>query len=424
VFEWGLRLVMDETDSAVIDKILTNLINQETDKDKITMGKIKKDAILAIQAGWPHNLIALLINSHVNIDVEETLRRYGMDGDANYKSPSVKVVTCKICGMESSVYYGIAEECAYCGNKVQFPEEEKSPPTEQEIRYNKAYEFYKAKQYAQARPEIEALANEGYAPAQAILGNYYYYGRETDEGYGVEKDWEKAVELYRKAADQGEPGGLNNLGNSYFYGEGVERDEAKGIELYLESAKKGYAVAQNNLGNCYYLGQAVEQDLEKAVFWYRRAAFNGNPAAQGNYGELYYYGKEVEQNYEIAVEWFSKGADLGNDYSMYMLGECYLNGNGVTQDLTRAYEFYNKAAEMGHPWSQNAAGMFFFFGFGVKQDYAKALEFFQKAVNDVPEAQYYLGICYYYGYGVKEDQAEAQRFIEQAAENNFADAIE
>jgi TPR repeat protein len=437
VFEWGLRLAVNGTAPAVIDKILTNIINQETeprpspqgegpplDKDKITMGEIKKDAILAIQAGWRHDLIALLINSHVNIQVEETLRRFGMDGEDNYKNPSSKAVICKICGSAGTVYYGILEECAYCGNKIQFPEEETPPLTEQDIRFNKAFELYDAKQYAQAKPLIEALASEGYSPAQSILGNYYYYGRETNEGYGVEKDWEKANKWYSKAADQGDPRGLNNLGTSYMEGEGVEKDEAKGFGLFREAAKKGYPQAQNNLARCFYFGQAVDRDLERATFWYRRAAFRGNPAAQGSFGALYYAGERVEQDYEIAIEWFNKAADQGDEFSVYMLGECYFNGNGVTQDLGKAFEMYNKAAEMGHPWSQCAVGTFFFFGLGIKQDYAKAFESFQKAAQEVAEAQYYLGICYYFGLGIKEDRTEAQRLIEQAAADGFADAAE
>jgi tetratricopeptide (TPR) repeat protein len=294
IFEWGLRFAMDGVDRIVIDKILANLINQETDKDKITMGKIKKDAILAIQAGWPHYLIALLMNSHVNIDVEKTLRKFGMDGEDRYKSPSFVDVVCKMCGQTNILLSSndTPGECIYCGNKIQLPENE-TPLTEQDIRYNKAKELYDARQYLQAKPLIEELANEGYAPAQSLFGNYYYYGDEECLECGVDKDWEKANEWYRKAAEQNDPRGLCNLGLSYANGEGIEKDEVKGFELCSRAAKLGFVSAQFFLGSYYYEGKCVEMDLKKAASWYRKAAYQGSQAGQEIYGTLLYYGDGV-----------------------------------------------------------------------------------------------------------------------------------
>jgi TPR repeat protein len=428
IFEWGLRLAVDGTSSVVIDKILTNLINQETDKDKITMGEIKKDAILAIQAGWPHYLIALLINSHVNIDVEETLKKFGMDGEDRYKMPSLEEIVCRKCGQTNFLFPDTAKECDYCGNELFNPEEEVIL-SEQDIRFNNAMELYNAKQYVQAKPLIEELANEGYAPAQTKLGNYYYWGGKNGEDWGVEQDLDKANEWYFKAAQQDDPDGLNNLGASYLSGEGVEKDEAKALELYLKAAGLGSAQAQYNLGINYYFGDILEKDLDKACFWCRRAAYQGHTTAQEMFGTLFYFGEVVTQDYEQAIEWFSKAAEKDSEFSMYYLGECYLNGNGVRQDLAKAYDYYQKAANLGNPYAQDAVGVCLMFGFGVKQDYAKAFEYFQKAASpdnaggEVNEAKLYLGICYYFGIGVKEDRVQAKSILEQMADD-YEDAAE
>jgi TPR repeat protein len=423
VYEWGLRLAVDGTDSAIIDKILTNLINQETDKDKITLGKIKKDAILAIRDGWPHYLIAQLINSHVNIEVEETLKKYGMEGERRYKNPSLEEIVCKKCKQTNFMFPDTSGACIYCGNKLKNPPEEEAPLTEQDIRFNKAYELYSAKQYAQARPQIEALANEGYAAAQSLLGNYYHFGREDGEDWGVDRDRKKAFELYRKAADQGDPRGINNLGSEYMDGESVEKDTAKGLELYRKAAEKGYSQAQYNLATCYYLGEVTEKDIDKSALWFRRASYLGHPAAQCFYGMMLYYGEGVYQDCEEAVKWFQKSADQDNESSMYMLGESYTYAYGVEQDLTKAFDFYSKAVSAGNTIAQSALGTCFFYGLGTKQDYAKAVECFQKAKQETNEAQYYLGICYYFGLGVKEDRQQAKTLIEQLA-GDYADAAE
>ena len=41
-------------------------------------------------------------------------------------------------------------------------------------------------------------ANQGYACAQSILGDCYYWGN------GVKRNYEKAAKWYQKAADQGD----------------------------------------------------------------------------------------------------------------------------------------------------------------------------------------------------------------------------
>jgi UDP-3-O-acyl-N-acetylglucosamine deacetylase len=56
----------------------------------------------------------------------------------------------------------------------------------------------------------------------------------------------------------------NNLGVRYNNGEGVEQDYERAMEYYELAADQGHAKAQNNLGSCYFYGNGVEQDYEKA----------------------------------------------------------------------------------------------------------------------------------------------------------------
>ena len=66
----------------------------------------------------------------------------------------------------------------------------------------------------------------------------------------------------------------------YSNGQGVEQDYKKAVEWYRKAAEQGHADAQNNLGFMYYTGQGVEQDYKKAVEWYRKAAEQGHADAQ------------------------------------------------------------------------------------------------------------------------------------------------
>ncbi|CEN48114.1 conserved hypothetical protein [Capnocytophaga canimorsus] len=58
-------------------------------------------------------------------------------------------------------------------------------------------------------------------------------------GFGVSKDYYEAVKWYRKAAEQGDASGQNNLGDMYYYGYGVPKDKAEAVKWYQKSARQG-----------------------------------------------------------------------------------------------------------------------------------------------------------------------------------------
>jgi flagellar motor component MotA len=51
IFEFGLWLITEGIAEEIIDKILTNIVNLETDNDRKALAAMKKKAILAIHAG-------------------------------------------------------------------------------------------------------------------------------------------------------------------------------------------------------------------------------------------------------------------------------------------------------------------------------------------------------------------------------------
>ena len=65
----------------------------------------------------------------------------------------------------------------------------------------------------------------------------------------------------------------------YKNGLGVEQSYEKAVEWYLKAAEQGLADAQNNLGNMYYTGTGVEQSYEKAVEWWQKVAEQGYATA-------------------------------------------------------------------------------------------------------------------------------------------------
>ena len=68
-----------------------------------------------------------------------------------------------------------------------------------------------------------------------------------DNGTGVEQSYEKAVEWYLKAAEQGFAWAQHQLGYMYESGHGVERSDEKAREWYQKAAEQGYEPAIKEL---------------------------------------------------------------------------------------------------------------------------------------------------------------------------------
>ena len=106
-----------------------------------------------------------------------------------------------------------------------------------------------------------------------------------------DKDYEKgnytkAIEWYRKAAEQGYARAQSDLGWMYQNGYGISQDYTEAVKWYQKAAEQGYAQAQNKLGNTYYWGIGVTKDYAEAVKWYRKAAEQGDETSKNNLKRL------------------------------------------------------------------------------------------------------------------------------------------
>ena len=59
-------------------------------------------------------------------------------------------------------------------------------------------------------------------------------------GRGVRQDYKKAVEWYRKAANQGVAKAQSNLGGMYYFGQGVRQNKSRAKELFGKACDGGH----------------------------------------------------------------------------------------------------------------------------------------------------------------------------------------
>jgi len=71
---------------------------------------------------------------------------------------------------------------------------------------------------------------------------------------------------------------------AYLYetGQGVNQDYAKAAEWYRKAAEKGNATAQAQIGNMYFLGRGVPQNYIYAYMWLDLASRQGNQQAKAS----------------------------------------------------------------------------------------------------------------------------------------------
>lgn len=193
------------------------------------------------------------------------------------------------------------------------------------------------------------LAAKGNISALTQIGRCY------EEGIGIEKNEKKAFEFYTKAAEQDDAEGQFYLGNCYVYRIGLNKmNHRKALEWYTKAAEQGYARAQMEVGIFYEKGVVESQDMSKANHWYslsvdayKKLAEQGDADAQYHLADLYYFGKGTIIDYQKAAEWFEKAAEQGMLRAQYNLAECYYEGVGVPCDKQKAVEWWTKAAGQG-----------------------------------------------------------------------------
>ncbi len=232
-------------------------------------------------------------------------------------------------------------------------------------------------------PLYQKYGDQDYIGIAAGYGNVEYVlhtgVRLEDEGSA--KSLKKAMEIYRKATESGDPRPYRFIGNLYERGLGVETSNEKAVEYYRKAAEMGFDVAQCDLGYMYDHGMGVEQSYEKAVEWYRKSAEQGYPRAMNNLGLLYHQGMGVEKSYEKAFELYMEAASGGDTDAANNVGIMYKNGLGVEQSYEEAVKWFRLAADLGLPMGKYNLGRMYEKGLGVEQSYEKALKLFRSSAE-------------------------------------------
>lgn len=225
--------------------------------------------------------------------------------------------------------------------------------------FEEVFAAYDREDYEAAFKILEPLALGGDARAQAEIAELYYYGQ------GVPKNRRLAHLMRQKAAAQGLPEGILQLGHEYFSGvtlildEGYEElvpvDRERGLELIQRAAELGYAKANIDLGEYYY----ETHDHAEAANWFLSAAEASEHGSEDFYKAADYLGivYQLLDNYAGAAKWYLamiEAAEPGSGMfhrAAIGLGNTYYRNLESPDNFMLAYMWYAIAVDYGGRYS-------------------------------------------------------------------------
>ncbi|NKB48582.1 MAG: M48 family metalloprotease [Alphaproteobacteria bacterium] len=93
----------------------------------------------------------------------------------------------------------------------------------------------------------------------------YRRGVQFENGIDRGRDYARAIEWYRKAADQGHRSALYNLGMMYVNGRGVQQNNGEAVIYFRQAAEKRHAKAHFNLGFMMENGRGTAKDPARGL---------------------------------------------------------------------------------------------------------------------------------------------------------------
>ena len=265
-----------------------------------------------------------------------------------------------------------------------------------------------------ADPSLERRAQRGDAQAQYELAEILIESND-------EEDKRKAVEWYRKAAEQGIAVAQFNLAVCYDDGEGTAVNKPEAFHWYKAAAEQGFAKAQFNLAGCYDKGEGTVVNKSEAFHWYKAAAEQGIADAQFNLAVCYDNGKGTEVNKTEAFRWCKAAAEQGIAIAQYNLAVCYSNGIGTAVDKPEAVRWYKAAAEQGIAVAQYNLAVCYDNGKGTEVNKTEAFRWCKAAAEQgIAIAQYNLAVYYANGKGTEVNKTQAFHWYKAAAEQGIA----
>ena len=157
------------------------------------------------------------------------------------------------------------------------------------------------------------------------------------------KDAVAMLAMVQKRIDAGDAEALHFLGAQYFGGElGLEKNAQRAVELWAEAAELGSTSAHFKLGCVYFYGDGgIQKDECKGVGHWERAAMDGDAESRHRLG----YAEGRKGNHKLALKHCLISAKMGHRPSLDMIKGMFMGGLATKEQYAQALKWYGDAVE-------------------------------------------------------------------------------
>lgn len=226
-----------------------------------------------------------------------------------------------------------------------------------------AYRALEDGKYLTALEIAKKKAGENHPASHTLIGRIY------SEGLGVAKDEKAAADWYTRGAQLGDVNAAFALGLMHAQGRGgIDKNFDKAAELFETAARTGHPQANYNLGLLFLNGTGKPLNEHRAARHIAYAAEKGIAAAQYDLAGLYGAGSGVTFDAYEQARWLAKAADQGLATAEYEYAVLLLQGKGIRADEPKAIPYLKSAAAKGVAGAQNRLAWIYDEGIGVAKD--------------------------------------------------------
>jgi TPR repeat protein len=119
------------------------------------------------------------------------------------------------------------------------------------------------------------------------------------------------------------------LANYYVEGTYIEKDINKAIELYKNASNNNYDYATYKLGSLYYYGEEVEKDYKMAFEYFTKSAQNKHKQSMIKLAIMNENGYGCKANSIVAFNLMKEAYEKGSEVAAYNLGIYYKNEGNI-----------------------------------------------------------------------------------------------
>lgn len=231
--------------------------------------------------------------------------------------------------------------------------------------------------------ELITLYNDKLIEASNKTSSLNDLGCMSISGIGTNRNVKMAVAYFMEASMKNNLFAMLNLARLYTMGIGVDKDLNKARELYTKAFEAGYTDAMVFCGDTYLDNSSSDAstDYNNALICYSKATARRSPLAFYRLAWLYQEGLGVEKDENKSKDYYLKAKDMNYPDALADLGIYYRDGILFDVDLNKSLELLTMAANKGNSRAMFELSQMYFKGSILKSDLNKSVEWRKKYLD-------------------------------------------